>query len=164
MFSIPGKINYIQMAQLDVHLSAGCMANFQDWKTYVNNDHSCEVKILFDDVVIYHDNVSVHGVKFHYEFEDDSSEHEVKLELVNVPDPIFECEIEYHHMLKIDGIWIEQLNFQNVMEDLADCKYGNIPAKAGDFMGQPGYQSLKFTTPIYRWLLVNQAKSSYYYN
>lgn len=161
---MPGKINYIQMAQLDVHLSAGCMVNFQDWKSYVNNDKSCEVKMFFDNVVIYHDNVSMQDVKFHYKFEDDNASHEFRLELIDVPEPEFDLENEYHHMLKINGIWIEQLNLQNVMEDLADSKNNGVHVKAGNFIGQHGYQSLTFATPVYRWLLDHQAKPSYYYN
>jgi hypothetical protein len=164
MFSMPGKINFVQMAQLDVHLSAGCMANFQDWRPYTNDNNSCEVNILFDNVVIYHGNVSMQGVKFHYEFEDDNSSHEFRIELIDVPDPVFELENEYHHMLKIDGIWLEQLNLRNVMEDLADSKNNGVPVKAGNFIGEPGYQSLTFTTPVYRWLLDHQIKPSYYYN
>jgi hypothetical protein len=49
------------------------------------------------------------------------------------------------------------------MEDSGECQLDGEPAVPSEYMGQVGYQSLKFTTPIYPWLLANERKDTYYY-
>ena len=66
-------------------------------------------------------------------------------------------------MLHIHSIRIEGLCMRLTMEDSGTCELDGEPAVPSEYMGQVGYQSLKFTTPIYPWLMANERKDTYYY-
>jgi hypothetical protein len=65
-------------------------------------------------------------------------------------------------MLHLHIIRIEGLNMRLTMEDSGTCQLDGETAIPSEYMGQVGYQSLKFNTPIYHWLLKNERKPSYY--
>ena len=47
---------------------------------------------------------------------------------------------------------------------LARCyRIIDLGTQKSEYMGQVGYQSLQFTTPIYPWLIANERKDTYYY-
>jgi hypothetical protein len=66
-------------------------------------------------------------------------------------------------MLHIHSIRIEGLCMRLTMEDSGTCELDGEPAVPSEYMGQVGYQRLKFMTPIYPWLLANERKDTYYY-
>ena len=66
-------------------------------------------------------------------------------------------------MLHIRSISIEGLCMRLTIMDSGTCKQNNEHAVPSEYMGQVGYQSLKFTTPIYPWLLANERDNTYYY-
>ena len=81
-------------------------------------------------------------------------EHELRIEVRGRPTG---------SMLHIHRICIEGLDMRLTMEDSGTCELDGEPAVPSEYMGQVGYQSLKFTTPIYPWLLANERKDTYYY-
>jgi hypothetical protein len=81
-------------------------------------------------------------------------EHELRIEVRGRPTGA---------MLHVHNILIEGLDMRLTMEDSGTSELGGEPSVASEYMGQVGYQSLKFTTPIYPWLLANERKDTYYY-
>ncbi len=81
-------------------------------------------------------------------------EHELRIEVRGRPTGA---------MLRIHSIRIEGLDMRLTMEDSGTCELDGEPAVPSEYMGQVGYQSLKFTTPIYPWLFANERKDTYYY-
>ena len=81
-------------------------------------------------------------------------EHELRIEVRGRPTGA---------MLHIHRICIEGLDMRLTMEDSGTCELDGEPAVPSEYMGQVGYQSLKFTTPIYPWLMANERKDTYYY-
>lgn len=81
-------------------------------------------------------------------------EHELRIEVRGRPTGA---------MLHIHSIRIEGLDMRLTMEDSGTCELDGEPAIPSEYMGQVGYQSLKFTTPIYPWLMANERKDTYYY-
>ena len=69
-------------------------------------------------------------------------------------------------MLKIDHVWIEDLCMRKTLEDSGICIFYQRPSEVNipsEHMGEPGEQILKFSTPIYPWLLANEKYFNYYY-
>ena len=81
-------------------------------------------------------------------------EHELRIEVRGRPTG---------SMLHIHRICIEGLDMRLTMEDSGTCELDGEPAVPSEYMGQVGYQSLQFTTPIYPWLMANERKDTYYY-
>ncbi len=141
-YSIPkGKIPYRKQATLYVVFVS------------TKNNTNATVDIVLDDRVLLTQPLSTVVTKFTYKFDDSPGEHEFCIRLCGEP---------ADSMLHIQDLRIEGLNMRNTMEDSGICIMNNIAHIPSEYMGQTGYQLLKFTTPIYPWLLENERKHDYY--
>lgn len=139
---IEGKIPYNKTALIEIEFSGTA------------NDPAMFVLILVNGQVLMTQQLSTKTTKFKHQLSDDPAEHELRIEVRGKPTGA---------MLHIHSIQIEGLNMRLTMEDSGECYFGNEKAVPSEHMGQVGYQSLKFTTPIYPWLLANERKDTYYY-
>lgn len=141
---IDGKVPYHKTALLEIDFSGTA------------NDPGTFVIIIVDGQVAVTKQLSTNVTNFEYRISDteEITEHELRIEVRGKPSGA---------MLHIHKIAIEGLNMRLTMEDSGTCQLDNKSAVPSEFMGQVGYQSLKFTTPIYPWLLSNERKSTYYY-
>lgn len=138
---LKGKIDYHRRAELSIDFSA------------TRDDVNLEVDIILDGCVLLTQTLTTTITKFSHMFSDEPGEHEFCISLRGNPTGA---------MLHIQSIRIEGLNLRLTMEDSGTCVMNNVPHIPSEYMGQAGYQSLKFTTPIYPWLLENERKPDYY--
>jgi hypothetical protein len=141
---IDGKTPYAKTAVLEIEF------------TGTANDPAMEVSIVVDDKVMLTKTLSTDVTKFECRIPDsnETEQHEFRIELRGKPTGA---------MLQIRRISIEGLDLRLTMEDSGTSELGGEPSVASEYMGQVGYQSLRFTTPIYPWLLANERKDTYYY-
>ena len=141
---LDGKTPYIKTALLEIEFSG------------TENDSATNVRILIDNEVILTKSLSTEVTEFKHNIIDSNTEveHELRIEVSGAPTGA---------MLHIRKLSIEGLNMRLTMEDSGTCFLDGETAIPSEYMGQVGYQSLKFTTPIYPWLLSNERKSTYYY-
>jgi hypothetical protein len=141
---IDGKTPYLRTALLEIEFGGTA------------NDPAMEVSIVVDNKVMLTKTLSTDITKFKCDIPDsnEAEQHEFRIELRGDPTGA---------MLHIRRISIEGLDLRLTMEDSGDCWFGEEPAIPSEYMGQVGYQSLQFTTPIYPWLLANERKDTYYY-
>lgn len=139
-----GKIPYEKTASLEIDFSGTA------------NDPATFVFILIDNKIITTKQLSIEITEFKYNIpdSDETIEHELRIEVRGRPTGA---------MLHIHSIRIEGLDMRLTMEDSGTCELDGEPAVPSEYMGQVGYQSLRFTTPIYPWLLANERKDTYYY-
>ena len=141
---LEGKTPYLKTAVLEIEFSGTA------------NDPAMEVSIVVDNKVMLTKSLSTDITKFECNIpdSDETTEHELRIELHGNPTGT---------MAHIHSIQIEGLCMRLTMEDSGNCWFGEDQAIPSEYMGQVGYQSLKFTTPIYPWLLANERKETYYY-
>jgi len=141
---IDGKTPYFKTAVLEIEFGGTA------------NDPAIEISIVVDNKVMLTKTLSTDITKFECNVpdSDETTEHELRIELNGNPTGA---------MLHIHSIRIEGLYMRLTMEDSGECQLGGESAVPSEYMGQVGYQSLKFTTPIYPWLLANERKDTYYY-
>lgn len=142
---IHGKTPYLKTARLDIEFAGTA------------DDPAMIVVISIDGEVMLMRPLTIETYTFEYDFQDnkDVEEHEFKIEVRGKPTGA---------MLHLQRISIEGLDMRLTMEDSGECYLDGVQSVPSEYMGQVGYQSLKFTTPIYPWLLANQRKDSYYYH
>ena len=141
---LEGKTPYNKTALIEIEFS-GTAA-----------DPAMFVLIVVDDKVLMTKQLSTDTTKFEYQLPDheNPAEHELRIEVRGKPTG---------SMLHIHSICIEGLDMRLTIEDSGTCKLDGEPAVPSEYMGQVGYQSLQFTTPIYPWLIANERKDTYYY-
>lgn len=135
------KIPYRKQAELYVELSA------------TENNPSIEVEVILDNTVLLAHPLTTAVTHVTHKFDDEPGEHELKIVLKGNPTGAMLC---------IRDLRIEGLNMQSTMSDSGTCIMNNVPHIPSEYMGQVGYQSLKFTTPIYPWLFNNEQNDHYY--
>ena len=140
-----GKIPYVKTALLEIEFSGTA------------EEYEMFVSILIDDKIVITKQLSTEITSFRYNIPDSDHtiEHELRIEISGRP---------MGAMLHIHSISIEGLCMRLTMLDSGTCKQNGEPSVPTELMGQVGYQSLKFTTPIYPWLLANERKDTYYYS
>ncbi len=140
-----GKIPYAKTALLEIEFSGTV------------DDPAMFVFILIDNEIVTTKQLSTNITRFKYTIpdSDETIEHELRIEVRGRPTGA---------MLHIHSIRIEGLDMRLTMEDSGTCELDGEPAVPSEYMGQVGYQSLKFTTPIYPWLFANERKDTYYYH
>ena len=141
---IDGKIPFVKTAVLEIEFSG------------TENAPETFVAVVVDNNVVTVMPLSTEVYKFQYDIidSDEITDHEFRIELRGKPRGA---------MLHIHKILIEGLDMRLTMEDSGTCVMNNIPHVPSEYMGQEGYQSLRFTTPIYPWLFANERKDTYYY-
>lgn len=174
---IPGKIPYIKKASLCVSCSAGMMIDQHRWTT--DSEYTAEqyqfpykdihIQIELDQTVLY-SGPAEKNIDIEHLFEDSESitDHTFKITVSGFKEE-HQTYIQdignISPMIKINGIWIEQLSMRMVLEDHGQCFYednpnGQIPS---EYIGQNGFQALTFSTPIYPWLLAMHKTPEYFY-
>lgn len=177
---IPGKIPYIKKAALNIMCSSGVMIDQQEWVPMTNHSsrfgnqypepyHNMQVQIELDNNVLFESDLT-QQIEFEHIFEDSESvtEHSLKITLTGLDDThrVYLDNVgDLAPMLQINGVWIEQLSMRSVLEDHGQCFYNDSsdPQIPSEFIGQNGTQILKFSTPIYPWLMSVQKKPNYFY-
>jgi hypothetical protein len=141
---LDGKTPYQKTALLEIEFS-GTAA-----------DAAMFVAIWIDGKVLMVQQLSTDTTRFEHTIPDhaDPAEHELRIEVRGRPTGA---------QLHIHSIRIEGLDLRLTMEDSGTCELDGAPAVPSEYMGQVGYQSLQFATPIYPWLLANERKGTYYY-
>ena len=151
---MPGKINHVNKAKLNIHLNTGHMIDFKEW---VKSSQACVVKITLNDIVLYHDTVD-QLVQIEHEFLDQNTgNYKLKIEVEKIVEGFDVDGLWASPMLHIAGAWIENLNLRLALEEYGKCCYPEHPdiVVPSEYMGSVGETSLEFTTPIYTWLLSN---------
>jgi hypothetical protein len=118
------------------------------------DDPATTVSIELDNRVLLTQTLCTQVTRFVHMVSDLPQDHELKIKLDGQPTGA---------MLHIQSICIEGLNMRLTMENIGKCELDGQVAIPSEYMGQVGYQSLQFSTPIYPWLLANERKDSYYY-
>lgn len=136
-----GKIPYLKQATLEIEFSG------------THNDDDMFVEIAVDDRIVLSQTLTTKSTKLTHMVNDEPAQHELQIRLKGIPRGT---------QLRIHKILIEGLNMRMTMEDSGACVMNNVDHIPSEYMGQVGYQSLKFTTPIYPWLLENERKPDYY--
>lgn len=136
-----GKVAYRKQVTLDIEFSG------------TRNGDNVEVDIVLDDRVILTQPLTTAVTKLRHLFDDEAGDHELRIVVKGNPQGA---------MLYISQVRIEGLNMRATFENSGTCIMNNVPHVPSEYMGQVGYQSLKFTTPIYPWLLENERKPDYY--
>ena len=130
-----------------------------------NADAALGAKVSLDGAVLYNNSHVTGSYHFSHEISDDDGDHELSIEMYGkLPQhtkilesgEIVEDSLLLINNIKIDGIDFDQLA-QNWVEYHHDFN-GTQPALLDTFhgmMGCNGTVTLKFTTPVYLWLLEN---------
>lgn len=144
---LDGKIPYQKTALLKIEFSGTC------------NDPAMVVNISIDGKTMMTRFLSTETITFEHSILDhtETAEHELRIALSGQISGAVDARLHIHH-IRIDGLCMRL-----TMEDSGTCELDGEPAVPSEYMGQVGYQSLKFTTPIYPWLLANERKDTYYY-
>lgn len=139
-----GKIPYVKTALLEIDFAGTA------------EESDTAVSILIDDKIVLTKQLSTEITEFKYNIPDSNQtiDHELRIEVNGQPTST---------VLRIHRICIEGLCMRLTMTDSGICSQNSEPAVPSEYIGQGAYQSLRFTTPIYPWLLANERKDTYYY-
>jgi hypothetical protein len=161
MKSFPKKPICSKTFNLKIGLSTGTMTDFLHWEKQPVDLGVC---LTVNDRVLYQGPITAGSAKFSFDLLDTEIEtvHEFRIKLNQLPARHGNC----CPMLKIDHVWIEDLCMHKTLEDSGVCIFYQRPGEVNipsEYMGEPGEQILKFSTPIYPWLLSNEKCPNYYY-
>lgn len=138
-----GKIPFLKKALIEIDFSGTAI------------DPNMQIDILIDREVLLSQGLLTNITNFKYGVPDhaEQTEHELCIKVSGTPTGA---------MLHIHNIRIEGLNMRRVLEESGVCELDGRSAVPSAYIGQSGYQSLKFSTPIYPWLLANEGQEKYY--
>ena len=128
-------------------------------------DCALGARVLLDGTTVYDNPHVTQTHHFSHDISDEDAEHELLIELYGkLPEhtKITETgEITQDALLSIAGILLDGISIDQISTELIEYHHdfnGSRPAVADRFygsMGCNGQLRLKFTTPIYLWLLEN---------
>lgn len=142
---------------LTVKFDGGSMDNSSVWQPVF--PESAKIIIALDDNILYNEVIDTEAKILNFDVVDsvDLREHTLRISLCNISRENF--PVDLNPMLRIQGIWIENLNTLNLVDCLEQqgtyYQDSGLQQTGGPYMGCNGYQEIKFNTPIYRWLLDN---------
>jgi hypothetical protein len=121
--------------------------------------------ILLDGVEIYRNNLVNREVKFKYELNGDAAKHELQFVMLGkTPEHTrldAQGNITQDAVLSISNVRFDDIAIQQIVTNLAvyTHDFNGTQAQTQDrfygWLGCNGTVSLKFTTPVYLWLLEN---------
>jgi hypothetical protein len=130
-----------------------------------NNTIALGLRVVLDQVTIFENAHVTETVQLHHEMSDADGEHELTFELFGkTPEhtKITETgEIVSDALFKISKVELDGIDLDQIVQSLAvyhhdfNGSQAPIDDKFYGHMGCNGTVSLKFTTPIYLWLLEN---------
>ena len=130
-----------------------------------NNNIALGLRVLFDQVTIFENAHVTETVHIKQEMSDTDGKHELTFELFGKQSEHTKItktgEIVSDALLEINNISLDGIDFDQIFQSLAvyhhDVNGTQAPADYKFFgsMGCNGTMTLKFTTPVYLWLLEN---------
>jgi hypothetical protein len=130
-----------------------------------NNSLALGLRVILDQVTIFENSNITETMQLQHEISDADGEHELTFELFGkLPEhtKITDTgEILSDAMLEINNITLDEINIDQIFQSLAIYRhdFNGTQAPADDkfygSIGCNGTVTLKFTTPIYLWLLEN---------
>lgn len=161
-----GKIHYEKYFTLSVKLITGYMFEFNNWVPEQIGDFDFSISV--DSNILFRNSMDQMVTTLDLKIPDPESvtDHVLKFEMHRVPPVIKRNNKTYHPVIKIDNVQFDSLAMNRLLEDDGQCVFYNRPFESnnpGEFIGETGYYSLNFQTPIYPWLLKNEKKPDYYY-
>ena len=130
-----------------------------------NNALALGLRVILDQVTIFENANVIENMQLQHEMSDADGEHELTFELFGkLPEhtKITDTgEILSDAMLEINNITLDEINIDQIFQSLAIYRhdFNGTQAPADDkfygSIGCNGTVTLKFTTPIYLWLLEN---------
>jgi hypothetical protein len=130
-----------------------------------NNALALGLRVILDQVTIFENANVTENMQIQHEMSDADGEHELTFELFGkLPEhtKITDTgEILSDAMLEINNITLDEINIDQIFQSLAIYRhdFNGTQAPADDkfygSIGCNGTVTLKFTTPIYLWLLEN---------
>jgi hypothetical protein len=130
-----------------------------------NNALALGLRVILDQVTIFENANITETIQLQHEISDADGEHELTFELFGkLPEhtKITDTgEIVSDAMLEINNITLDEINIDQIFQSLAIYRhdFNGTQAPADDkfygSIGCNGIVTLKFTTPIYLWLLEN---------
>ena len=130
-----------------------------------NNTLALGLRVILDQVTIFENANVTENIQIQHEMSDADGEHELTFELFGkLPEhtKITDTgEILSDAMLEINNITLDEINIDQIFQSLAIYRhdFNGTQAPADDkfygSIGCNGTVTLKFTTPIYLWLLEN---------
>ena len=130
-----------------------------------NNALALGLRVILDQVTIFENANVTENMQLQHEMSDADGEHELTFELFGkLPEhtKITDTgEILSDAMLEINNITLDEINIDQIFQSLAIYRhdFNGTQAPADDkfygSIGCNGTVTLKFTTPIYLWLLEN---------
>ena len=123
------------------------------------------IEVWLDNTQLHNDDHVTHTQKFEWSFEEDESEHELRFVMKNKT--IDHTTIDdTNNIIKdarlvISDVSFEEIDLGQIFIDQAQYTHdfnGTQPTTTAKFYGEMGCNgtvSLKFTTPVYLWLLEN---------
>ena len=130
-----------------------------------NNAQALGLRVILDQVTIFENANVTENMQLQHEMSDADGEHELTFELFGkLPEhtKITDTgEILSDAMLEINNITLDEINIDQIFQSLAIYRhdFNGTQAPADDkfygSIGCNGTVTLKFTTPIYLWLLEN---------
>ena len=130
-----------------------------------NNTVALGLRVILDQVTIFENANVTETIQLQHEMSDADGEHELTFELfgklpahTKIADT---GEIVSDAMLEINNITLDEINLDQILPSLAvyhhDLNGSQVPADHKFYrnMGCNGTVRLKFTTPVYLWLLEN---------
>ena len=121
------------------------------------------IEIFLDDALIFEKAHVTETFKFEHNFSDDDAEHEIKFVMKNKLQDHTQVDANGNIIkdacLTIDNVAFDDIELNHILVETAVYTHdfnGTQPTTNASFYGQMGCNgtvSLKFTTPIYIWLL-----------
>jgi hypothetical protein len=140
-------------------------ANLEFDISTTNADIALGVKVLVDHTVVYNNPHVTESYHFSHAFSDDDGEHELSIELYGkLPEHTKMSDtgdIAQDALITINNIKVDDIDISQISSDLIEYHHdfnGTQSAITDKFygaMGCNGIARLKFTTPVYLWLLEN---------
>lgn len=168
MYDIPGKVNYVKKAVLDVELSAGTMLNHDTWISakdhnkyfqdqLTSNYHQLKISVELDGEVLIDQLVNSDIIRVHHEFLDSETEtqHTLKIAVQGFQPEFNQLyqDKDAYVMIRLNNISIENLSMQYMLDQTGRYLHNDQVSTASQFMGHNGHCVFEFETPIYKWLL-----------
>jgi hypothetical protein len=168
MYNIPGKVNYVRKAALDIELSAGTMIDYTTWipasahaEYFGDQLTQCydqlKIWVELDGEVLVNQSHRHDVVYVHHDFLDSDIQqcHELTIKLQGFQ-PTFNQTYQDKStfvMVKVNSINIENLPMQYLIDQTGQYIHDNHIGTASQYIGHNGCWGFKFETPIYKWLL-----------
>ncbi len=123
------------------------------------------LRVVLDQVTIFENAQVTETVQLHHEMSDEDGEHELTFELFGKQPEHTEItetgDIVSDALLEISNIKLDGIDLDQIVQSLAEYHHdfngsqAPINDKFYGYLGCNGTVTLKFTTPVYLWLLEN---------